>query len=226
MKKKRRVKKLVKKGLKKTKRKSPNRIGKFLQKFLKKNTNKSKYKSVFTSSSPPVKTTKSKSKFKSILKEGEIKKLTSKERFKQARQLQILNDFKKGNFQKLSRQDYLDDKILRDIRRRKKVDLNTAQYRAALEKFESQLLSSSWITQGKYEFFEKDGIWTVTITIVKRLAKGMLRTYNYTYFVKEKKAWEEMKAAAGAFGSGAGTVFWKYYKKGIIYEDKSLVLKK
>ena len=224
MKKKKKIKKQINRVAKKNSTKTKSLV-KSLNKFFKSKHKKSKYVSVIktkgSKSTIGKKKAASKSKYVSVLKAKDSAKKTKKEtKFEQKRNQQILNDLKKGNFEKLRRQDYLDDKILRSLKKRKQVDYNTARFEAELKDFETRNLSSSWILDGVWEF--EDRTRTLTITIVNRLKRGMLKKYKYTYKVKDEKVWEEMKAAKGAYGSGAGTVFWEYFKKGLIVVDNSL----
>lgn len=70
---------------------------------------------------------------------------------------------------------------------------------------EEQLLSSSWIYWGQFEYItDKIGtLWLIT--------KYSPEEYIFPSF--PAALWDLMKAARGFNGSGAGTIFWIWYRK-------------
>lgn len=83
---------------------------------------------------------------------------------------------------------------------------NAIEASARQEGSDAQSLSSSWITFGVYEPVGLGTSGFLTITTVQGK--------SYTYPGVSLFTWQEMKAAKGRDGSGAGTVFWATYLRG------------
>lgn len=70
---------------------------------------------------------------------------------------------------------------------------------------EEQLLSSSWIYWGQFEYITKDigTLWLIT----------KYSPEEYIFPSYPAALWDLMKSARGFNGSGAGTIFWIWYRK-------------
>lgn len=73
---------------------------------------------------------------------------------------------------------------------------------AATGGIEESSLSSSWLISGIYE---ETGIGVGSLTLTTKQGK------SYDYPNVSVLVWEQMKAAKGSNGSGAGSVFWALY---------------
>lgn len=71
-------------------------------------------------------------------------------------------------------------------------------------------LSSSWIKKGKFKKISKK-FDTGELTIWIQSDKSNKSYGPYTYPLFERSVWSLMKLAKGKNGTGAGSVFWKYY---------------
>lgn len=67
-------------------------------------------------------------------------------------------------------------------------------------------LSSSWIVKGHYKSYPNSTIGNLTIWI-----KNKFGSKPYTYPNVDKTIWFKMQEAKGQNGTGAGSVFWKYF---------------
>lgn len=71
-------------------------------------------------------------------------------------------------------------------------------------------LSSSWLKKGKLTITNKSSLYGV-LTIMINSDKNPKWYGPYTYPLISIKTWELMKEQKGKNGSGAGTIFWRYF---------------
>lgn len=75
-------------------------------------------------------------------------------------------------------------------------------------------LSSSWFKKGNFNLTDSNSNIGILITLFQSdTAKNKIWYGPYTYPSFPKEIWELMKEQKGKNGSGAGTIFWRYWNK-------------